>query len=404
MQHFFTPGVDAPMVPHPDGTLHGVELGQAPIDMFDARAICLYPRIKGRDGMKSLHGTRRRNWIIRGSGLLPIRDAVCDQGGMFTANNLPVAGFADAGFARKFITEGKPYQAGLDLPCVTEKSLVVFMSETTNYYHFISDVMPNIARAAGAVHGLDVQQVLIYGQEPERGFRKAFLELMLARLNIPVRYDAGPFVIRDGYCIVHSPRGYRHDPDTGEFLKTPQSNPYPFGAAEGMWDFFGAFDRGFINLPDPPVSAPVLIASRAHLENRKIVNEDDLLARLEPLGAQRIVFENYSVPEQIAMVRASRVLVGCHGAGMVNAGFLGMGGRAIEITSRQYAPRSRDFARLSHVRPIRYSFILADEHGDRFEMTANLGNNIVMSQLALETTYNWVAQTIADAPATPNVA
>lgn len=89
---------------------------------------------------------------------------------------------------------------------------------------------------------------------------------------------------------------------------------------------------------------------------------------------------------------------------MVNAGFLGMGGRAIEITSRQYAPRSRDFARLSHVRPIRYSFILADEHGDRFEMTANLGNNIVMSQLALETTYNWVAQTIADAPATPNVA
>ncbi|MGP9804886.1 glycosyltransferase family 61 protein [Paracoccus sp. NSM] len=395
MQSFYIPGVDGPMVPHPDGTLHGTELGQAAVDVFDSRTTCPWPRIKGRDGMKSLHGTRRRNWIVRGSGIVPLTDAVCDQGGLFTAQDIPVMGFSGASFFRKFITKGKDYRAGAGMPRITERSLVVFMSETTNYYHFIADVMPNLARAIGAASSLDVEQMVIYGSEPEGGFRRDYLDLMLARLTIPVRYEAGPFAVDDGYFIVHSPHGFARDPDTGALLKLPQPSPYPFGTAEGMWDFFDAFDRGHVALPEAPLRAPILIVSRAHLENRKIVNEDALVDRLAPLGAERVILENYSLPEQIAMVRAARVLVGCHGAGMINGGFLGQGGRVIEITARQYAARSRDFARLSHVRPIRYSFILADEHGDRFQMTSNLGNNIIMSPQALDMVHEWASQTLA---------
>ncbi len=303
-------------------------------------------------------------------------------------------GFSGAGFFRKFITMGKEYRAGAGIPRISERSLVVFMSDTSNYYHFIADVMPNLARAIGAAASLDAEQMVIYGEEPEGGFRRAYLDLMLARLGIPVRFHKGPFAVDDGYFIVNSAHSYARDPETGALLKLPQPSPYPFGTAEGMWDFFDAFDRGHVALPEAPVRAPILIVSRAHLENRKIVNEDELVERLSPLGAERVILEDYSLPQQIAMVRATQVLVGCHGAGMINGGFLGKGGRVIEITARQYAARSRDFARLSHVRPIRYSFILADEHGDRFQMTSNLGNNIIMSPQALAMAYEWASHTL----------
>lgn len=395
MQSPYIPGVDGPMVPHPKGTLHGRELGQVAIDLFDGRTICPWPRIKGSGGMKSLQGVQRRNWIVRGSGIVPLAGAVCDRGVLFTADKIPVMGFSRDKFLRRYIIEGKVYRAGPGIARIAERSLVVFMSDTANYYHFIADVMPNLARAIGAAASLGVEQLVIYGAQPEGGFRRAYLDLMLARLTIPVRYEAGPFVVDDGYFIVHSPQGYARDPDTGALLNVPQPGPYPFPVSEGMWDFFDAFDHGHVSLPEPPIRAPILIVSRAHLDNRKIVNEDDLVASLAPLGARRVVLENYALPEQIAMVRAARVLVGCHGAGMINGGFLGQGGRVIEITARQYAARSRDFARLSHVRPIRYSFILADEHGERFRMKSNLGNNIIMSPQALAKAHEWASQTLA---------
>ena len=124
--------------------------------------------------------------------------------------------------------------------------------------------------------------------------------------------------------------------------------------------------------------------SRAHLQNRKIVNEDEVVAALQDFGAIAVRMEDYSVEEQIGLIKSTKVLIGCHGAGMFNAGFLPAGGMALEVTGRQYAKRSRDFCKIIAATGVRYSYILADEVGENVEMIANKGNNLELSAMGIE--------------------
>jgi capsular polysaccharide biosynthesis protein len=53
-------------------------------------------------------------------------------------------------------------------------------------------------------------------------------------------------------------------------------------------------------------------------EQRCLLNEDDLMAALAPLGFERVVLESLPIAEQIALFHDAELVVGAHGAGLAN--------------------------------------------------------------------------------------
>ena len=66
--------------------------------------------------------------------------------------------------------------------------------------------------------------------------------------------------------------------------------------------------------------------------SRHIVNETELIARLRPLGFQKVYLENMPLRRQIQMFQRAEVVVGPHGAGFTNAVYSRPGTGVFEIT------------------------------------------------------------------------
>lgn len=52
----------------------------------------------------------------------------------------------------------------------------------------------------------------------------------------------------------------------------------------------------------------------SRITNRKVVNEAELLAYLEPLGFERVVLDQMSVKEQADLFNRAEIVIGPHGA------------------------------------------------------------------------------------------
>jgi capsular polysaccharide biosynthesis protein len=61
-----------------------------------------------------------------------------------------------------------------------------------------------------------------------------------------------------------------------------------------------------------------LVVSRAKTRSRRVVNEADLLARLEPLGFRPVYLEDLPLVEQITLFARAEAIVASTGAGLVN--------------------------------------------------------------------------------------
>ena len=71
--------------------------------------------------------------------------------------------------------------------------------------------------------------------------------------------------------------------------------------------------------------------SRTHGSRRKIVNEQDMVAAIEPLGFKLVHFEDHSFQQQVAIAMHARYLVSNHGAGLTNMFFMRSGSRVLEL-------------------------------------------------------------------------
>ena len=69
----------------------------------------------------------------------------------------------------------------------------------------------------------------------------------------------------------------------------------------------------------------------SRVTNRKIINEKELLAYLEPLGFERVVLDQMSVKEQADLFNRAEVVIGPHGAGLINTIFCRPGTTVIEL-------------------------------------------------------------------------
>lgn len=90
-----------------------------------------------------------------------------------------------------------------------------------------------------------------------------------------------------------------------------------------------------------------LYITRENAERRRVVNEDELWAKLEARGFVKLRLEELSWREQVAAISGAKVLVSAHGAGLANVVFCREGARVVEFFNRSYVnPCFERWARL----------------------------------------------------------
>lgn len=81
----------------------------------------------------------------------------------------------------------------------------------------------------------------------------------------------------------------------------------------------------------PKNSKKRIFVSRSHSSIRHIINEDEIFALVEPYGFKKVYLEKMSVTEQARLIHESEIIIGTHGAGMVNIVFATPGTVIIEL-------------------------------------------------------------------------
>ncbi|HEY9601657.1 MAG TPA: tetratricopeptide repeat protein, partial [Allocoleopsis sp.] len=79
-----------------------------------------------------------------------------------------------------------------------------------------------------------------------------------------------------------------------------------------------------------------LYISRQNTQNRRIINEDELISLLKKFDFKIVTLESMSVAEQAALLANAKVVVAPHGGGLTNTVFCSSGTKVIEIFSPNY--------------------------------------------------------------------
>ncbi|MBC7864449.1 MAG: glycosyltransferase family 61 protein [Bacteroidia bacterium] len=89
--------------------------------------------------------------------------------------------------------------------------------------------------------------------------------------------------------------------------------------------------------------------SRRNANYRHILNEDEVLKVVEANGFKIVALEDYTHEEQISIMKHSRFVIGCIGAGMVNTLFMQKGGSVLEFREKGDGYNNAYFALTSAV-------------------------------------------------------
>lgn len=118
-----------------------------------------------------------------------------------------------------------------------------------------------------------------------------------------------------------------------------------------------------------------LYLTREKARRRRVANEAELWAELQPRGFVKVALEDLSWAEQIAALRAARVVVAPHGAGLANLVFCEPGTRVVELVNRAYF--NPVFWRLATLRGLDYRAVVEAGDGPIREEASEGGADIV---------------------------
>ena len=172
------------------------------------------------------------------------------------------------------------------------------------YYHWIFDMLPRLHLAMA--EGLD--RVYLQRKHP---FQEASLAVLGVADGLIVNTEDEPWVSADELVVPC------HQIMTGHH--------HPRWVVDWL--------RGhFLPLAgDAPVARRRIFISRSIARNRRLVNEDEIWAILEPRGFEYVLAEKLPFAEQIAMFAGAEAVVAPHGAGLANLVFCAPGTRVVEL-------------------------------------------------------------------------
>ena len=92
----------------------------------------------------------------------------------------------------------------------------------------------------------------------------------------------------------------------------------------------------FLNLAETSDKIDRIYISRKQANNRRIINEDEIIELLTKFGFQSVRLESMSVTEQASLLANAQIIISPHGGGLTNLVFCQPGTKVIEIFSPNY--------------------------------------------------------------------
>lgn len=172
------------------------------------------------------------------------------------------------------------------------------------YYHWMFDMLPRLELLARA--GTPFDQVIVHTDF-------AFQRETLAHLGV-----------KPEQIVPIHPRSHF----LCDELILP-SLPAPFGTPTP--EVFDFLRRSFLPESDLRPAEKIFYVSRKDATRRRIINEGELIARLEKYGVETVLLDGMSVAEQVALFRAAKLVIGPHGAGFTNMVFAQPGAALLEF-------------------------------------------------------------------------
>jgi len=166
-----------------------------------------------------------------------------------------------------------------------------------NFYHWMLDLLPKLFIALAA--GLGDKTFYLGASTP---FQKQTLELLGIPSARVLDCNAIPFLQADE--LIAPFLGQRHPPNV--------FNAEKCRLLIDVFSFLIATKTSSQPLPTR------FVISRAKTRSRRVVNETELLARLEPHGFRAVCLEDLSLVEQITLFTRAEAIVASTGAGLVN--------------------------------------------------------------------------------------
>lgn len=126
----------------------------------------------------------------------------------------------------------------------------------------------------------------------------------------------------------------------------------------------------------------LILVSRRHQKLRQLDNEDELFARLAPLGFELVAPELLPHAEQVALFTSARMVIGGSGSALINLMFCQPGGTLIELCPASfYKPF---WLGLSRQLGLRHHVLISEEYGlyDRFTVDPDRVLELVRATLA----------------------
>lgn len=117
-----------------------------------------------------------------------------------------------------------------------------------------------------------------------------------------------------------------------------------------------------------------LLLSRRRAKERRLLNENEILATLKPFGFRLVVLEDFPLTEQIKLFSNATHVVGVHGAGLTNLLFAS-DAYVLEIHVIEHGIRPEYF-QLSTIRNLHYSFVALN--------AANAFNDVIVDKSLVE--------------------
>ena len=198
----------------------------------------------------------------------------------------------------------------LDPPHKFAGRLAVLAAEGfTNYYHFLFDFLARYHMLQNSKVSYDK----IYLRKPQHSFQEELLDL---------------FGIRKETCYYSTKASHVE----AEQLLYPSLPAQPFTIAP--WVRAVIRNKVFKRLGSSLRQHRRLYVSRRKAKERRIVNEEELVPKLENLGFTTICAEELPVMEQARLFSEAEIVIGAHGAGLSNLVFCSEGTRLLEIFSQ----------------------------------------------------------------------
>lgn len=246
-----------------------------------------------------------------------------------------------------------------------EKAIFLMTPEAKgNYYHWIADLLPRILLVQKC--GLsDFHERRLVLHQPWRRYEKDTLELLGIREDRIVRLR--PFeTLKVKDLIV---------PD---FLHSRDGQSFPVWKKQLMDGF-----KQKVLHPEKSLTYKRIYLLRGKQHTRRLMNEEYLVAKLKELDFEILDPQQMSLKEQMKALADAQVVVGVHGAALVNIIFCQEGTHVIELRSIYKPPEH--YSEIAKTYKLRFeSITLAPE---KLAEAKNLANkqNLLLTKKDLET-------------------